>query len=36
MAWLAIDNHLKVPCDFDEFLNRGIDALFCGLGSGPQ
>ena len=31
VARLAIDDHLKIPCSLEEFLNRGLDALFSGL-----
>jgi AcrR family transcriptional regulator len=31
VASLVIDNHLKIPCPVDEFLNRGLDALFAGF-----
>jgi AcrR family transcriptional regulator len=32
VARLAIDNHLKCPCGLEDFVNRGLDALFRGLG----
>jgi AcrR family transcriptional regulator len=31
VACLAIDDHLKIPCSLETFLNRGLDALFSGF-----
>ena len=31
VARLAIDDHLKLPCSTEEFLNRGLDALLSGF-----
>lgn len=33
VARLQIDDHLKIACPVDEFLNRGLDAVLRGLGT---
>ncbi|HSB18344.1 MAG TPA: TetR/AcrR family transcriptional regulator [Bryobacteraceae bacterium] len=36
VARLAIDDHLKIQCSMEEFLDQGLDALFSGLGGPAQ
>jgi AcrR family transcriptional regulator len=36
VARLAIDDHIKIGCSIEEFLNLGLDALFSGLAPNPN